>query len=502
VTHPPEPGASAFTARFLRAFKACTQKEFARAAGLHPTTISRLEKGRMSPRRSTVGRLAAGGGLPLPILEELLLPLFRSACSSKAAGLSGRLFGGGTAPAAEVLQAVSEALLRVLGELSFELSPEVPAEPGAAGTPEAAGPLARLLAYPPAERPARVAREPQLGSWVVCVLVCEASVSAAADKAPRALELAQLALFIAERVSGSDLWRVRLQGYAWVFVGNARRVGNDLLGAERAFVTARSLWEAGAAADPGVLDASRVLDLEASLRRDQRRWTEALALLDQALALSPNAERTGRILLNKALTHEQRGDCEEAIAALAEAAPLVDRMRDPRQTFGLRFNWAVNLCHLGRYAEAAPLVAEARELAVALRNDTDLVKVLWLEGRVHAGLGRRAEAIAALRQVREDFAARELAGDAALATLNLAVVLLEEGRTGEVRALAGKTVPIFGSLGLGEEALAALSVFWRAAEQETATAELGRRLLAFLERARYDPDLRFDPRPRGGAEGE
>jgi tetratricopeptide (TPR) repeat protein len=336
-------------------------------------------------------------------------------------------------------------------------------------------------------------------TWGVCVLVCEASVSAAADRAPRAVELAELALLVAERVSGTDLWRARVQGYAWAFVGNARRVANDLSGAERAFATARELWEAGAAADPGALDPSRLLDLEASLRRDQRRWAEALALLDQALAASPSPERSGRILLNKAFTHEQRGDCEEAIAALQEAAPLVDPAREPRQACVLRFNLAVNLCHQGRHAEAEPLVAAARELAVALRNDTDLVKVLWLEARVHAGLGRRAEAIAALRQVREDFAERKLAGDAALATLNLAVVLLEEGRTAEVRALAGETLPVFGSLGLGGEALAALRVFWQAAEQETATADLGRRLLAFLERARYDPDLRFDLDPTARA---
>jgi len=233
--------------------------------------------------------------------------------------LPGRLFGDGRAPAEEVLQAVSASLLRVIGELSFELSP-VPATPGAADRPGAAGPLARLLASPPADRPVRVARDEEVGSWRVCVLVCEASVSAAADKASRALELAMLALFIAERVSG------------------------------------------------------------------------------------------------------------------------------------------------------------------------------WLEGRLAAGLGRRAEAIDALRQVRREFADHELAADAALVTLNLAVLLLEEGRTGEVRELAGETVPIFGGMGLDGEAIAALGVFWRAAEQEMATAELGRRLLAFLERARYDPEFRFDPR--------
>jgi hypothetical protein len=73
------------------------------------------------------------------------------------------------------------------------------------------------------------------------------------------------------------------------------------------------------------------------------------------------------------------------------------------------------------------------------------------------------------------------------------VLLLEEGRTGEVRALSPEMGPIFESLQIYREALAALRVFWKAVEQEQATAELGRRLLHFLERARHDPELRFEP---------
>jgi tetratricopeptide (TPR) repeat protein len=233
------------------------------------------------------------------------------------------------------------------------------------------------------------------------------------------------------------------------------------------------------------------LDLEASLRRAQRRWGEALDLLDRALATSCGPEAACRILLKKAFTCEQMGACENAIDALERAAPLIDEARDPRQACVLRFNLAVNLCHLGRHAEAAPLVTETRELAVALRNDLDLVRVLWLEARVAAGLGRRKEAAAALRQVRMDFAARGLAYDAALSTLDLAVVLLDDGRAAEVRTLAPEALPIFGSLGLQLEVLRALRLFWRA-EQEAATADLGRRLLRFLERVRLDPGLHFD----------
>jgi hypothetical protein len=160
-----------------------------------------------------------------------------------------------------------------------------------------------------------------------------------------------------------------------------------------------------------------------------------------------------------------------------------------------RFNLAVNLCHLERHAEAQPLVVEARELAIALRNEIDLLRVLWLEARVAAGLDRREEAIVAFRQVRQDFAAREMPYDAALATLDLAVLLLERNESSEVWVLAGEMVAIFESLEVHREALAAARVFWRAVEQETATAELGRRLVRFLERARDEPALRFRSEP-------
>jgi len=352
--------------------------------------------------------------------------------------------------------------------------------------------LDRLLSVEPGRQRLLVEGTTEYRSFALCELVCERSVEAAPRSGARALALAELALFVAERAEESEAWRACIQGYAWAFVGNARRVAEDLAGAEEAFRRSRALWEAGAAADPGILDASRVLDLEASFLRDRRRFAEALVLLDQAVRLSPSAERTASILLNRSALCEQMGDCEGSVAALRAAAPLVGARSDSRQLWLLRFNLGVNLCHLGRHAEALPLAAEARALAVSLRNESDLQRVLWLDARIAAGLGRRDEAIAALRQVRDDFAARGLSYDAALATLDLAVLLLEEGENAEVRALAGGLVAIFENLKVYREALAAVRLFRRAAENETATAKLGHRLVRYLERARHDPELRFE----------
>jgi len=483
--------------RFARGARGLTQKQFAEEAGVNRSQLSLYEKGHRAPRRRTRERLVAGAGLSLPQFARLL-PVLRSASSRKPPSDSPE---DASSLAAEIARGVADAVLVALGDLPFgHLAPEVPAQSSAMDRVTAPGRWARLWAHDPATQRLLVEAMEEYQGWELCEHGCDASVRVAADDPAQALALAELALFIAERALGGELWRQRLQGYCWAFIGNARRVGSDHRVAEQAFAEAHKLWEAGAAADPCVLDASRVLDLEASLRRTQRRFAEAVELLDQALAVSVTPARAAHILLAKGFTYEQMGDCERAIAALQQAAPLIDAEREPRQLFGLRFNLAVNLCHLGRYAEATPIVAEVRELAIALRNDLDLLRLLWLEARVAAGLGRRAEAIAALRQVRDDFAAGGLSFDAGLASLNLAVLLLDEGRTAEVRELASEMLPIFGSLSIDREALATLQVFCQAAEQETATAELGHRLLAFLERARYNSELRFDPRVEGASE--
>jgi hypothetical protein len=86
----------------------------------------------------------------------------------------------------------------------------------------------------------------------------------------------------------------------------------------------------------------------------------------------------------------------------------------------------------------------------------DLTRVLWLEGRVAAGLERREEALPALEQVRRYFTTEQIAYDAALASLEVAVLYLEAGRTGEVRTLAEEMLWIFKAQGVHREALAAL----------------------------------------------
>jgi transcriptional regulator with XRE-family HTH domain len=69
---------------------------------------------------------------------------------------------------------------------------------------------------------------------------------------------------------------------------------------------------------------------------------------------------------------------------------------------------------------------------------------------------------------------------------------LEEGRTSEVKSLAEEMFWIFDSQGVADEALAAIRLFCEAAKKEEPTAELARRMVAYLQKAQHQPELRFE----------
>lgn len=472
----------------LRSSRGWSQKELSAASGLPGGILSDYEMGRRPLTREKLEALVEILGIDPGQLDATLLYLrslqpvgeppgpplspTREECEhiERSAALVGHLSSGVTRE--EMTRSLREAgILRDRG--------------GAEAIWQ------RMKLYPVEDHRFLVENGRSLRTWAFSEKLCAESARAAAADAGRALELADLALGIASKVPGPAGWRSRLQGYAWAFVANARRVANDLPGAEKAFARAWNLWKAASPDEEGPLAEWRLLDLEASLRRDQRRLPEALDLLDRALGAGPGGEIEGRILLNKASTLEQLGEHEPAIVALMRASLSVDGRREPRLLFALRFILAVNLLYLDRHTEAEVLLPEVQALALQLGNELDLVRVLWLKGRVAAGLGRKEEAISTLERVRLDFGVRGLAYDMALATLELAGLYLEENRTGKVKELVRQMASIFRSQGVHREALAALKLFSEAAERQAATAELARRVVEYLCRARHDPGMKF-----------
>ncbi|HSG39265.1 MAG TPA: hypothetical protein VLE27_06475 [Thermoanaerobaculia bacterium] len=358
----------------------------------------------------------------------------------------------------------------------------------------------KLARYSPRKRRGLVQDTDRFLSWGLCELLCGKSREAAPADAGAAVDLAELAVLIAERLPPGrpveEEWLWELRALAWAHLGNARRVLGELRSAEEAFETSADRWLRGASEIGDALGFHPViLGLKASLRQAQRRFEEALALLDQAAALCLQDCRdphlAGRVLLKKSYTFDQMGEPERSLATLREAAPLLDPERDPRLLLCLRHNLLDTLSKTSRLDEAAALLPDVAALSLEIGTELDRLRLTWAEARIAAGRGDATRAERLLADVRRGFIDRGLGYDAALVSLELAALLSREGRTQELKTLASELLPIFQSRDVHREALAALALFQQAAAQEAATVEMIQSLAEYLGRARQDPGLRW-----------
>jgi transcriptional regulator with XRE-family HTH domain len=453
----------------LRWNRRLSQAQLAELAGLAESTVYGIEAGDQKPTPSTVARLLAA--LHATPAELARLRDWLAGTPGPAGGGAHQAAALGRA-AGRAAEAGSALLGRRLAAAEAPVPPPRPADRAAVPA------LLKLLEGEPwAVCRALIAELPRLHSWALCEHYCAASEAAAASDPRQAARLAVLALRVARHAPGTAAWRSRLLGDALFRLANGRRVLGRLPAGEAALDRAQALWAAGAPADPGLLDRSRVLDIAASFRHAQRRLGEARSLLDQAVALAAPGPATARLLLKQAKLHEELGDIPAALATVEQAAPHLDDVQAPRHRLVYGFNRAEYLRQLGRQAEAEALLPAVRALSKRLANVLDGVRLRWLEARMSTTGGRPAEATAAFREVRDAFAARGIAYDLGLVTLELAAHLLEQGETAAVRTLAAESEAIFKAQQVDRERYGAILVFCRAAEREAVTLELVRDLL-------------------------
>jgi tetratricopeptide (TPR) repeat protein len=341
---------------------------------------------------------------------------------------------------------------------------------------------------PASKREMIVRHSPQYQTWAFMELACDKSAEEASRDPERAAGLARLATVVAETVRGPEGWYNRAKGYALAHVPNIERVFGRLEVADAALAEASRFWLAGSDPDK-ILDPGRLLDLEASLRRAQRRFDDALACLAKAELIG---RRRDRYLINKGFTLEVMGKYEQAMVALLEAQPLVEQSGDERLLYMQRYNLAVVYTHLGRFPEASGLLRLVRPAVVEREDKTEAIRIKWLEGRIAAGLGRKDEALKLLTKAQEEFASRKMWYDVALCLLEVATLLLESGNAPEVKALAHDLAKVFEAKGVHQEALVALQLFQEATVKEELTAAKARRILDYLFMARYNQDLRYE----------
>lgn len=356
-----------------------------------------------------------------------------------------------------------------------------------------------LLRQPPEFRTAFLLSDTRLHTWGFYELLIERSLETATRDSGLAEELGLLALGLSDRLQanlyGADVIE-DLRGRAWAHVANARRVRSDLAGAGRAIAEARKHLRKGTQ-DP--LETAVLLDLEASLRRAQRNLPEAGRLLRQAAGIflsHGDPHRAGRALVNLSTVHYFAGELDEALALLRRSLDLIDVEQEPRLRLCAQHNLIDYLTLSGRIEEAREVYRETRPLYRDFAEPWVQNRRKWVRGRILRGLGRPGPAESLLLATRDGFLAEGIPYDTALVSLEIAMLYAEQGRTTELKRLAAEMVPIFTSLHIHREALAALAFLMQALESEAAGLELLNTVADYLRRAAHVPDLRFQA-PQG-----
>jgi tetratricopeptide (TPR) repeat protein len=357
------------------------------------------------------------------------------------------------------------------------------------------GLIAELTAYPRDRWRLLVPNRRKLHTLVVAQFILEESRVAAFDDPRLAVELAEVAAAVLRRLDPAvygDRLLADVRGRAWVAIGGGRRLAGDLAGAEAALRRAGRLL--AGSADP--VELGGYLLVLGGLRKDQRRFAEAGEHLQRSAALfqeGGDEPKAVRALVAVGLLYVDEGNPAEALPPLLEALERLDEEEDPRAALAARHNLALCLAELGEWQEARRLHARLGDAYARSGDAHARVRGRWLEGILAAGHGEDARAEELFREVGDAFRAGELAYDAALVSLDLAMLLARQGRGDELRALAEEMAGTFLSREVHREAAAAVAFFRHAVAQDRASAELVAGIARYLKRARLRPGLPFAP---------
>ncbi|HEX5717494.1 MAG TPA: hypothetical protein VF179_15150 [Thermoanaerobaculia bacterium] len=335
------------------------------------------------------------------------------------------------------------------------------------------------------DRDGRVEGDDILHTWGLCQLLLRRSLAAVRQDPGAAFGLADNAVRLTAHLGESydSQWVLGLRARALAVRANARRVLAELRSADADFRKARACLSRSAM--EGTRFEAEILDLESSLRRDQRRFGEAQQKADRALALyreNEDAHGVGKVYLKKAKILEESNELEGAIELLRNPLEWIDPGSEPQLYASARYNLLCGFIHAGRHQEAHDLLNEVRELFRGAAQPLDRVRLRWAEGNISWGLGRVDEAEAAFREVQRQFLDLKMGINAALVALDLAVLLSEQGRTRELKPLAVELLAAFESREIHRESMAVLILFQRACEEERLTAELARQFASLLRR--------------------
>jgi tetratricopeptide (TPR) repeat protein len=324
-------------------------------------------------------------------------------------------------------------------------------------------------------------------------MLLQASWALRFSDAREMVRIAELALFAAERLQPAHYGRAAIadvRGRAWAELANAHRVADDLDLAEKAMALAVA-WQRRGSGDPWLV--ARIADLMASLCSDQRRFAEAEELLEKVHRFYRQVgdrHHAGRTLVKRGVIASHGNDPRGTLALLVEGLDLLDVHRDPKLVAHAVLAILLGLVNHGRCRQARIYLWRCRALFERDGGPRFQLRVRWLAGRIHAGLGELDRAERELQAAREGFEAAGSPYNAALVSLDLAAAWLQQGKARQVRQLVEEMIAAFRALRIAREAVAALLLLREACDRDEATLDRVRTVAMLLTELERQPGRR------------
>jgi tetratricopeptide (TPR) repeat protein len=276
-------------------------------------------------------------------------------------------------------------------------------------------------------------------------------------------------------------------------VANAERVNERFLRAEEAVETARSLLEQGTGE---LMIQAYVDEVEASLLKDNRRLREAELLLSQAHRAYRRLGEThlaGRALMTRGICRAIQGKPAQAVPFLRQAVDLLDGSRDPQLLAAAHHNLLDALVDAGNLGEAGRMLLESGLRQTFADDPLNLLRIRWVEGKILAGRDRFKEAERVFTEVRDGFRVQGLELVSANAGLDLAKLLLRQGKNEVVHELAKELVAHAKERKIHPEAVNALHGFEYVCRMKIVSVRNAQLTQKFLHQLESRPGLRWEP---------
>jgi tetratricopeptide (TPR) repeat protein len=311
-------------------------------------------------------------------------------------------------------------------------------------------------------------------TWGMYERVVEQTKSIVRSDPLQAADLAHLALAITESLDADAYGRERIcdfQACAYTALGNAKRIVGDFEGAKAALQAAKELLERGTG-DP--YENAQLIAIESSMKADLGDLEDATDILDQGIKHARSVkdrQLEGRLLLKQS-SFIGVVDPVRGLELAEKGISLLEPQKDPHLDLVGRHLLAFWTNKLGASEEATAILATYRYMYDRFTDAFWRGRLLHLEANIAWTEGDLRKAEGCFRELAALYAENNLEFDLALASLDLAEVLVSQAQIEESVQIVSHLYPVLESWKLHGEILRSRKILQAGSSGEVSRREL------------------------------